>query len=259
MESLFSRDFIPSKIVLACFVPKNTGAPIHRNRPSHGFALCTDGNPVYHFDDGKVLHSQAGKVIYLPKHSNYQVKHGADSSSYAINFDFPEDRFHDPILFSLQDSSVYKHFRTAEQAWRKRNPGYQEQCFSSLYAIASVLCEELSRDYIPGSRAAVIQPAVDHINAHYADSALSVSKLSQLCDISPQYLRRLFRDVLGMSPIEYVRQLRLSRAAELIDSGLYAIHDAAALSGFLDDSYFSREFRKAYGISPTQYKSRTVD
>ncbi len=258
MESLFSREFIPNKIVLACFVPKGTGATVHRNRPSHGFAICTEGCPIYCFSDGTVLSSEPGKLIYLPKYSNYTVKSSPDTSSYAINFDFPDDRFHDPILFDLQNSSVIKYFQTAEQAWRKRTTGYLEQCFSSLYAIAAALREEMNKEYIPGSRTSMIRPAVDYINSHYAESILSVSALSQLCGISPQYLRRLFRSVYGMSPVDYIRQLRLNRAAELIDSGLYTIHDAAALSGFLDDSYFSREFRKAYGQSPTEYKNRTA-
>lgn len=258
MESLFSREFIPNKIVLACFVPKGTGAAVHRNRPSHGFAICTEGCPIYCFSDGTVLSSEPGKLIYLPKYSNYTVKSSPYSSSYAINFDFPDDRFHDPILFDLQNSSILRYFQTAEQVWKKRTTGYLEQCFSSLYAIAAILHDELDSEYIPSSRAALIQPAITYINSHYAEGVISIPEISEVCGISPQYLRRLFQAVYGTSPVDYIRQLRLNRAAELIDSGLYTIHDAAALSGFLDDSYFSREFRKAYGQSPTEYKNRTA-
>ena len=258
MEPLFSREFIPNKIVLACFVPKGTSAAFHRNRPSHGFAICTEGSPKYYFSDGTTLTSEAGKAIYLPKHSDYIIKDGNKSSSYAINFDFPDDRFHDPILFDLQNFSVLKYFQTAEQAWRKRTSDYQEQCFSSLYAIAGILRKELTRDYLPSSRTILLHPAIEHINSHYAEATISIPEIAEVCGISPQYLRRLFRSVYGMSPVDYIRQLRLNRAAELIGSGLYSIHDAAFLSGFLDDSYFSREFRKVYGISPTAYKNRTV-
>lgn len=259
MDSLFSKDFAPTKIVLACYVPPGNRTPIFTNRASHGFALCTGGNPTYYFEDGTVLPSQPGKLIYLPKHSTYTAKSLNPTNCYAINFDFPDDRYHAPFSISLQNPShCLSLFRSAEQAWNKKSPGYQEICFSSLYGIAAVLREEFNQNYLPSHAAKLIQPALDYIHSNYPSEVISSEQLAELCGISQVYLRRIFRDVKGMSPNAYIRRQRMCRAAELIDSGLYSIHDAAFLSGFLDDSYFSREFRKVYGISPTAYKNRTV-
>lgn len=260
MDSLFSQDFTPTKIVLACYVPPGNHVPLFTNRASHGFALCTGGTPTYYFDDGTAISTQPGKLIYLPKHSTYTAKSPQPSSCYAINFDFPDDRYHTPFSISLQNTAHYLSlFRTAEQAWNKKSAGYREICFSSLYGIAATLREEFNHNYLSSHVAKLIQPALDYIHSNYPSEVISSEQLAELCGISQVYLRRIFRDVKGMSPNAYIRRQRMCRAAELIDSGLYSIHDAASLSGFLDDSYFSREFHKVYGMSPKAYKSRTVD
>ena len=53
---------------------------------------------------------------------------------------------------------------------------------------------------------------------------------------------------------EDINELKLSQAGELIRSGMYGISDAAELSGFADLSYFSREFKKHFNITPSEYR-----
>ena len=79
-----------------------------------------------------------------------------------------------------------------------------------------------------------------------------------MCSISEDYFRKLFKSAYSISPRKYVNRLKTAYAAELINSGVHTITDACYLAGFENTSYFSREFKKRFGISPLEYKKSTV-
>ena len=110
--------------------------------------------------------------------------------------------------------------------------------------------------YIDKSKQNIIKPAISYIHEHYTTEALNISKLALMCGITPEYFRRLFHIVYGVSPIKYINQLKLARAVEVLLSGMCSITDAALLSGYNDISYFNREFKKAHGLSPTAFINR---
>ena len=89
--------------------------------------------------------------------------------------------------------------------------------------------------------------------AHYTDEIISVPFLSELCGVSEQYLRRLFQAEFGYSPAIYIRLLRLEYAKSLLETNEYSVTDIAMLSGFNSPAYFSREFKKEYGVSPKAF------
>lgn len=57
-----------------------------------------------------------------------------------------------------------------------------------------------------------------------------------------------------MPPMQYVNQLRMNRAAELLASQMYTVSEACFLSGFHDESYFCREFKKKFDVTSSEYK-----
>ena len=76
---------------------------------------------------------------------------------------------------------------------------------------------------------------------------------AKLCGISETYFRTLFKKVVGVSPLKYINDRKISRAKELISSKMYSIREVAQLAGFHDEAYFSREFKKATGVCPSKY------
>ena len=99
----------------------------------------------------------------------------------------------------------------------------------------------------------ILLPALQYIKERYTQENILAPKLAELCGISETYLRILFHDTFSVSPILYVRNMRIKYAKELLRSGEYSVMDVALLSGFNDSAYFSREFRKATGVSPKKY------
>lgn len=64
------------------------------------------------------------------------------------------------------------------------------------------------------------------------------------------------KSIVGVSPIEFINQIRIKRAVQLLDGGNQNISDVAFLTGFSDPKYFSRCFKKSIGLTPTQYKTK---
>ena len=95
---------------------------------------------------------------------------------------------------------------------------------------------------------------MNYIDENYTKENISISYLAELSGVSESYLRRLFQLVFSVSPAVYMRNMRIKYAKELLLSKEYSVTDVAMLSGFNDAAYFSREFKKSEGVSPSDYE-----
>ncbi len=255
MKRFLREDVCVTKIRLACSVPAGSGAPIHKNRPAYGLVYYTQGADQYAFSTGEELVVRAGEMLFLPKGASYTVQALSPSFCYAINFDISEHLTLAPFLLPVKNGTdVAGAFSLAERAWRHKGAGYEAACRAQLYHVLSHLQMEYQAAYLGKHKHALIAPAVERIHADYTGEGMSVAALAALCGITPEYFRAIFRGVYHTSPLKYINDLRLSRAAELIASGEYSVTEAARLSGFCDPAHFSRAFKKRFGIPPVAYK-----
>lgn len=249
------------KITATLFVPAGSGAPVHRNRSAHGLAFNVAHSTVYRFQDGLVLTCQPGQMIYLPQGSSYTVDRSAPSDDpgagvHAINFHLAEPLSEIPFVVSVRNrSAMLGAFQQSQTAWRQKQTGYREVCFARLYTIFSLLLQSRTEAGHGSRTATLLAPAMERIHETFTHQELPVAQLADLCGISQQYLRRLFHEVCGCSPAIYIRNLRLRYARELLATGEYTVSQAAVTAGFNDSAYFSREFRKFTGQSPSDYRA----
>jgi transcriptional regulator GlxA family with amidase domain len=80
---------------------------------------------------------------------------------------------------------------------------------------------------------------------------LSVRQLSGVVNLSPSRLRQLFKVETGLSPFQYLRRVRLQRAASLLSTSFLSIKEAIFQRGGRDVSNFVRDFKKEFGLSPS--------
>ena len=80
--------------------------------------------------------------------------------------------------------------------------------------------------------------------------------LSDIACVSKPYFIRLFKDILGMSPLQYVIKKKVSRAQLLLMTEEISVKEVAYRLGFNDHSYFIRQFRKVTGVTPLEYRTR---
>ncbi len=254
MNDFINYDINIEKLVFACHVPAGPGSTTYKNRHSHGLAIHQGGEKEYIFSDGKKLVVKSNDIIYLPKFSSYTASVISPGDCYAINFDISDVKTFAPFVINIKNhNAVTEHFRTAQKIWQMKKNGYIIKCKAELYNILYAMQEEYFSEYIPKSKLEVIQPAVEHIHKNYTKELLSTEKLSQMCNITPVYFRKIFKLFYGTSPINYINNLKITRAKELLEAKLYSVTDVALLSGYSDMSHFSREFKKATGVCPSKY------
>ena len=88
-----------------------------------------------------------------------------------------------------------------------------------------------------------------------ADSKLSIAALAREAAMSPYHFLRTFRQVIGLTPHQYILRTRLNRAAVRLRAGEEPVAAIAYDAGFNDLSTFNRRFRRLMGATPTDYRS----
>lgn len=84
--------------------------------------------------------------------------------------------------------------------------------------------------------------------------AITVADIAQSVELSPSRLFDLFKSQVGLSPFRYLKNARLERARQLLETTLLTIKVVAAEVGYNDCSHFMREFKKAYDSTPSEYR-----
>ena len=85
---------------------------------------------------------------------------------------------------------------------------------------------------------------------------ITVSKCADFCGMSKPHFARVFKQITGMPPVQFVLKLRIDRAKELLDFTDKPIAEIAEASGFSNQNYFARTFKQFTGMSPTQYRHK---
>ena len=85
---------------------------------------------------------------------------------------------------------------------------------------------------------------------------LSLGEFAQSVNLSVWRLCHIFKSDVGMPPIRYLRQLRMARAKELLESSFLSVKEIAFQVGLNDESHFVRDFKSTYGYSPALYRSQ---
>ena len=107
-----------------------------------------------------------------------------------------------------------------------------------------------------GSELNAVERAVAFIATHY-DQPLDIAWLAaNVGFVSPSQLGRLFRQRLQISPLRYLKQVRLERAAQMLGSSVEAVADVARQVGYRNVSHFVRDFRRMFGVTPLTYRRR---
>ena len=100
---------------------------------------------------------------------------------------------------------------------------------------------------------ATIQKIIEITERNFQDPNLSLTAIAQKIGYSPKYLSHFFKEKMNTTYVEYLRSYRFQYAISLFELGISSVKNAALLSGFCDPLYFSNSFKKAIGVSPTEF------
>ncbi len=100
----------------------------------------------------------------------------------------------------------------------------------------------------------VIHRCIQYIGTHYKER-ITLEETAQRVYLSPPYLSRIFREETGMSFNEYLNQVRVNQAKELLQNRSLSVMDVAYLVGYEDQSYFTKVFKRSTGLLPRAYRN----
>jgi AraC-like DNA-binding protein len=102
-----------------------------------------------------------------------------------------------------------------------------------------------------------VMRAQEYIQEHYAEK-LSLEQVSRVAGFNPAYFARLFHQINRRTYVDYVTQIRLQQAQRFMNETLLTISEISYRVGFNDFYYFSRLFKKCYGLSPRQFRDKYI-
>lgn len=94
----------------------------------------------------------------------------------------------------------------------------------------------------------------NYIDKHFKRK-IPLSELASLTYMSLRNFQRIFTNIHGISPSKYILKVRLEKSRELLKKTSWEISKVAMESGFQETSYFSKQFKKCFGISPRQFRN----
>ena len=89
--------------------------------------------------------------------------------------------------------------------------------------------------------------------------AWTITALAKLVNLSPSRLRHLFKGETGITPNQFIKEVRLREAEKLLRTTFLRVKEIMNRVGFLDESHFGHEFKKTYAESPSKYRSTAND
>lgn len=228
------------------------------DRTDHLITVRLAGESSYYYGDERIV-SKEGDIFFWSKGTSYVTKPNlALSGIYGIvRFDADIDYKGYARLRAENYHAFVSAFNDLRRAWMHGDLSHRLTAYSLIYRMLSMLSVCESDKYVSSGMTSVIAPALAYLEEHLFDSSLRVSALYELSGVSGVYFRRVFSKCMNMGPSRYIAQKRLECAKNMLDNASCEyVYEAAEAVGYTDPLYFSRIFKKYYGISPTEVLER---
>ena len=210
-------------------------------------AYFREGAVAYCFED-ETLIGRAGDILALPRGMVYSGRKLEEKNSYyVIEFETNEP-------WNLEAMGLERilsgrrggreRFRRILECW---NRGERLLCRSLIYELLHSLVST-------SPEAQAVSAASALMKQRLSDPALSMTDLCAAASVSETQLRRLFHRETGLSPMQYLHDLRIAQARNLLLQGDISVGEVAEICGYSSLFYFSRDFKNRVGAAPSRYR-----
>ena len=201
-------------------------------------------------------------LVTIPHSHRYWLEPGESWSFFWIAISGQEAlRLHRAILaaagpvFRLRPDTIE---RLAQTSLDLAGGGLEAgRASGAAYVATMALFDDLlaRKEFSAGNiRHAAIGRATAHIRVHL-DEPLDVQSLADVAGLSRAHFSRLFAQIEGVPPSEFVLRERMQRAARLLVTGQLGVKAISSACGFEDPNYFAKVFRKTFAISPSEFRT----
>ena len=214
---------------------------------------CTSGGGSFRIQDGNELHYREGEIVVIPPREIHANSSAEGFTNIHITMEDPSFPYRAAFRVADDESGSMKVAFAQAKTYYMTDVKKQELILAALgdlmVAYIVVFCSNIEfSEPVEAIRSSIIH--------NYSRSDYVLEEVIRKMPFHYDYLRKLFKREIGMSPLEYMTNLRMKSAEKLLTamwSNEYTISEIAQMCGFEDALYFSRVFKKHFGCSPTKF------
>lgn len=217
------------------------------DRQSFGLSLSLGGQITYTMNQKKYISNQSCAII-LPQGGTYSIHGDKEGIFPVINFKCENYNCNEIVVLPLENSKMcIRNFETIKSLFL--NNGDRLKIYSLFYELLSNI-SSFSNHHSP------LDLVIKHITDNLHSPELSNSMLARKIGISEVYLRKLFAIHYDTSPKQYILNLRIHKAKQMLCDTAIAVAAIAEECGFSSVYHFCRTFKQHTGLTPTQYAEK---
>ncbi len=241
---IFEKNEIITSLWVGSVHFRETKPQFVSGRSFHSLSFRLSGEVTFEVN-GESYSSTKNGITFMPAGVDYttQIKQGGDM--LIIHFNTQNDLTARKPVFINDRTDLKSLFEElCKQPHLIGENTYS--CMSRFYAILHTLSKP--QHIIPRR----IRLAKHRIDTMFSQE-ISIAELAKEAGVSEVHLRNQFKQCFGISPLTYLKQVRIENAKQLLRSGYYSVTDAALECGYENVSYFSYDFKRMTGMSPKRF------
>lgn len=207
---------------------------------------------------GEAIPFDSRTVVCIPpgvEHAKYSKEGYRDIWLWSSDFSIL-DSLEPIVLTDDSEHNITALMNILYSVRQEKVPNYKVIAESLFDSIQQLILSRLERKQIDPR----IEEIIHTIIHHFHDPSFSLDDCLSRNGYCSDHMRRLFREQIGKTPHEYLAYLRIKSAKKLLSSrkiSNYSVGEICTMVGFQDVSYFSRIFKKATGVPPSEYVEDT--
>lgn len=236
-----------------------------KGRIDYQLLYIASGKAHFYFDGKDTVVPAGHMVIYVPREEQRYEYFGEDKTeAYWVHFtgsnvkgimrhfDIP---YKENYFYSGSSEEYKTLFNSMIHELRTLPVCYEEMIEMNLRQLFMVIQRtRLERKPAVNTFAqAEVSFARRYFFEHYSDE-INISDFAQSRHMSVSWFMRNFKQVTGVSPMQYILNLRIENAQMLLETTSYSVNEISSIVGYENQLYFSRIFKKQKGVSPTEYR-----
>lgn len=227
---------------------------------------------MLHLDNESVVFHE-GEIMIITSDVDHQFEAGVGGTTL-IQLEFlPEIFFHfnqgrvpemnrevrDPVFLFSEENRLIKIVNNVRimrvvqcivNELEAKSPYHQYLVIMYYAELLILIYRYMDESYLPICTNEALKKAISHVRLNYHHPDLNVREIARYAGISERYLRRLFVQYLNLSPLDFLSQIRVNKAFELLRNTEMSVKEVAYQCGFQSPQYFSRVFKQQIGRSP---------
>lgn len=223
-------------------------------RHYHALIFRVHGKATVVKGDNKIRLNK-NDVTFVPMGCEYVISSFTDEDVIIVHFEASFKKT-PPVsnMHATNPDAFITLFGKMLDTWQNQPHGFVYRIDSLFLSILEQI-ERQSFENNAKSSEYCVQHALEAMHSGFSDPELSVESVSKSLGYCVSYFRRIFVEEMGVSPKEYLVNLRINHAVALLESQYYSVEKVAELSGYTSAKYFSTSFKRVTGRSPSSYLS----